>query len=45
MLVWMLTQQWETLADHFVDLTGKMSREEILELLLVRLRATLSKAS
>lgn len=45
MLVWMIGKRFDLLAKHFVDLENKMSEQEKLDLLLTRLRATLSKAS
>ena len=45
MLVWMLGKRWDLMARHFVDLSGTMTEEEKLQLILTRLRATLSKAN
>eukprot|EP01126_Amoeba_proteus_P067482 TRINITY_DN997_c0_g1_i1.p1 TRINITY_DN997_c0_g1~~TRINITY_DN997_c0_g1_i1.p1 ORF type:complete len:322 (-),score=53.12 TRINITY_DN997_c0_g1_i1:59-1024(-) len=44
MLYWLFSQQWDELANHFVDLNGKMTHEEKKELILTRLRTTLTDA-
>lgn len=38
MIYWMFSGLWDELADHYVDLTGKMTHDEKKELLLRRLR-------
>eukprot|EP00730_Choanoeca_flexa_P007079 TRINITY_DN12276_c0_g2_i2.p1 TRINITY_DN12276_c0_g2~~TRINITY_DN12276_c0_g2_i2.p1 ORF type:complete len:484 (+),score=102.14 TRINITY_DN12276_c0_g2_i2:130-1452(+) len=43
LLGWLLTKDWDKLAEHFVDLEDKMSHEEKKALLLERLKATISK--
>ena len=43
LLGWMLTKNWDEMAKHFVDLNGKMTHEEKKELILSRLRPTLSR--
>lgn len=45
MLHWLLSEQWDKLAEHFVDLENKMTHEEKKALLLERLRATISKVN
>ena len=42
-LFWILTKQWNKLATHFVDLDNKLTHDEKKELILKRLRATLTK--
>jgi len=37
MLYWMFSSKWDLLAEHFVDLQGKMNHEEKKQLLLQRL--------
>jgi len=37
MLYWMFSGKWDTLAEHFVDLQGKLNTEQKKELLLSRL--------
>ncbi|EDQ84463.1 uncharacterized protein MONBRDRAFT_39277 [Monosiga brevicollis MX1] len=43
LLHWLLSKQWDVLAEHFVDLEDKMTHEQKKALLLERLRATISK--
>jgi hypothetical protein len=43
LLYWLLSHQWDELANHFVDLEDKLTHEEKKALLLERLRATISK--
>jgi hypothetical protein len=40
----MLSCNWDKMVEHFVDLNGTMTNEEKLDLIMSRLRATLSKA-
>ncbi len=42
-LFWILTQQWDKLASHFVDLEDKMTDQEKKDILLKRLQTKLSK--
>lgn len=37
LLYWLFAQKWDEMVDHFVDLSGKLSREEKKALLLKRL--------
>lgn len=39
LLYWLFAQKWDEMVDHFVDLSGKLTREEKKELLLYRLKA------
>ena len=43
MIGWLLSKNWDALAEHFVDLENKLSHDEKKALLLERLRATISK--
>lgn len=39
MLGWLLTKNWDALAEKYVDLTGKMTHEQKRDLLIARARA------
>jgi fatty acid desaturase len=43
LLYWLLGQRWDDMADHFVDLDGKMTHEEKKALCLERLRSRLCR--
>ena len=44
MLFWLLAKKWDLLAQHFVDLNGKMTVEQKRELIIRRLSYTVGKA-
>jgi len=43
MLYWMLAGKWDIMAEHFVDLNDKLTTEEKKQLILMRLRYTVTK--
>ncbi|KAG2388921.1 hypothetical protein C9374_000360 [Naegleria lovaniensis] len=43
LLYWIFSQQWDEVAKHFVDKTGKMTLDEKKELVLKRARCTFGK--
>merc|ERR1712150_77400 len=45
LLFWMFTGKWDTMAEHFVDLDGKMTLSEKKALLLERLSYRVTSAS
>lgn len=43
MLYWLFSAKWDDLAEHMVDLSGKLNHEEKKALMLERLRVRLSR--
>ncbi len=45
MLYWLFSAKWDDLADHMVDLSGKLSHEDKKKLCLTRLRSRLQQSA
>jgi hypothetical protein len=43
MLYWLLAQKWDDLAEHMVDLSGKLTHKEKVALCLERLQSRLCR--